>query len=67
MVDEDEWIVCQYCSNEILDKDATYVEGRPYCNKCYSEAEILTDLEVTEDDDDDDDDDEDDEDEDDDD
>lgn len=38
-------VECAYCGDEILEKDAVYVEGRPYCKKCQSEAEKFIDIE----------------------
>jgi RNA polymerase-binding transcription factor DksA len=49
----DKWVKCYYCGEEIPKKEATYLEGRPYCQKCYSEAETYVDLEDDADDDDD--------------
>ena len=39
------WVDCDYCGEEILEKDATYVEGRPYCKKCQRDAERFIDTE----------------------
>ena len=34
---------CNYCGEKIKKSEATYVEGRPYCEGCVSEAEIHSD------------------------
>lgn len=52
---------CDYCGKKIKKSKATYVEARPYCEGCVSEAEIYSDngeddYDDDEDDDDDDDD-----------
>ena len=35
---------CMFCGREISRKEATYVEGRPYCEDCYTEAETMADV-----------------------
>jgi hypothetical protein len=35
---------CAFCGKEISKKEATYVEGRPYCDDCYTEAEAMADV-----------------------
>jgi len=34
---------CDYCGDKIKKSEATYIEGRPYCEGCVSEAEIYSD------------------------
>jgi len=41
----DVWVECSYCGTEIPKKKAIYVEGRPYCEDCSTEAETYVDLE----------------------
>jgi formylmethanofuran dehydrogenase subunit E len=48
---------CAFCGKEISKKEATYVEGRPYCDDCYTEAEAMADVDDGWDDEDEDDDD----------
>ena len=50
----EEYVKCRMCGVEIDEEDAIYVEGRPYCDNCYTEAEAIY-LEEREDDYDDDD------------
>ena len=45
------WVECAYCGDEIKKKDAIYVGGRPYCEDCHNEAEIMIDVPDGEDDD----------------
>jgi len=47
-------LTCNYCGKEIEKKEATYVEGRPYCEDCVSEAETYIDDDDDDNDDDDD-------------
>jgi hypothetical protein len=35
------YVKCAYCGDKVLEKEATYVEGRPYCYECYTEAEAM--------------------------
>lgn len=54
--DDDEDIVyCENCEKEMRKKKAVYVGGRPYCKKCYRDAEEYEIIEDAEEDDDDDD------------
>ncbi len=39
----EDYVKCHTCKTEILDEDAIYVEGKPYCEDCYQEAEIWAD------------------------
>ncbi|TFG29597.1 MAG: hypothetical protein EU532_02840 [Promethearchaeota archaeon] len=41
---KDKILKCMFCGKEIRKKDATYVEGRPYCEDCYTEAETMADV-----------------------
>jgi len=36
---------CAYCGEEVDKKYVTWVEGRPYCEKCHSEAEAMAAVE----------------------
>ncbi|MFX1445898.1 MAG: hypothetical protein ACFFHV_20975 [Promethearchaeota archaeon] len=47
---------CAFCGEEVDKKYVTWVEGRPYCEDCVSEAEAMADVDDGWDDDDDDDD-----------
>jgi len=38
-------IKCAYCGEKTDKKHITYVEGRPYCEDCHSEAEAMADVE----------------------
>ena len=38
-------IKCAFCGQKVDKKYVTYVEGRPYCDDCYTEAEAMIDLE----------------------
>jgi formylmethanofuran dehydrogenase subunit E len=44
------YIKCDYCGEEAHKSEITYVEGRPYCEDCVSEAEIYADTDVMDDD-----------------
>ncbi len=55
--DDDDIVYCKNCEKEILQKNAIYVGGKPYCKKCYRDAEEYEIIEDAEEDDDDDDDD----------
>lgn len=46
------YIKCDYCGEEAHKSEITYVEGRPYCEDCVSEAEIYADTDVMDDEDD---------------
>ncbi|MFW9900102.1 MAG: hypothetical protein ACFFDY_02300, partial [Candidatus Thorarchaeota archaeon] len=49
--DEDEDIVyCENCEKKMRKKVAIYVGGRPYCKKCYRDAEEYETIDVYEDD-----------------
>ena len=61
---DEDYINCTTCQKELHEDDATFVEGKPYCDNHYKEAEEFVVVEENYEDDDDDDDDEDDDDED---
>jgi len=46
------YIKCQYCGEEVPKSEITYVQGKPYCEDCISEAEIYLDADVMDDEDD---------------
>ena len=58
---DEDYVKCNTCEEEILEDDAIYVRGTPYCEKHYRKAEEYgtyeEDYEEHDDDDDDDDDD----------
>ena len=68
--DDEDYVYCENCEKEILQDNAIYVGGKPYCKNCYRDAEEYETIDVyneekeEEDDDNDDDDDDDDDDED---
>lgn len=41
--EDEEYVNCAYCGDEISEDEAIYVEGRPYCEECYTEAEAFID------------------------
>lgn len=45
---------CDFCGRKLNKNKITYIEGRPYCEDCVSEAEIHSDVQDGDDDDDDD-------------
>ncbi|MFW9999569.1 MAG: hypothetical protein ACFE9Q_06800 [Candidatus Hodarchaeota archaeon] len=60
----EDYVYCENCEKEILQDKAIYVGGRPYCKKCYRDAEEYETIDVYNDEEDYNDEDEDDEDED---
>ena len=57
-VNDEDLVNCATCKKELFEDDAIYVRGKPYCDKCYKEAEEYGVYEEDYDEDDDDDDDE---------
>jgi RNA polymerase-binding transcription factor DksA len=45
------FVLCDECGEKILKDKATYVQGRPYCENCVSEAESTLDADVFDEDD----------------
>ncbi|MFX1390847.1 MAG: hypothetical protein ACFE9Z_12355 [Promethearchaeota archaeon] len=37
--EDEDYVYCENCENEILQEKAHYVGGRPYCDNCYENAE----------------------------
>jgi hypothetical protein len=35
----EDYVICENCEIELLQENAHYVGGRPYCDNCYREAE----------------------------
>jgi hypothetical protein len=55
--DDEDYVYCENCEEEILQEDAIYVGGKPYCKNCYRDAqevELIEDAEDFEDEDEDD-------------
>lgn len=53
MAKKGKYVKCEYCGRELKEDEINYVEGRPYCENCVSEAEIYVDTGDDEDDEDD--------------
>ncbi|MFX0022783.1 MAG: TraR/DksA C4-type zinc finger protein [Candidatus Hermodarchaeota archaeon] len=55
--DDEDYVNCENCEEEILQEKAIYVGGKPYCKDCYRNAEefeLIEDAEDFEDEDEDD-------------
>ncbi|MFW9971499.1 MAG: hypothetical protein ACFFDF_14990 [Candidatus Odinarchaeota archaeon] len=55
--DDEDYVYCENCEQEIREDEAIYVGGKPYCKNCYRKAEeyeTIDDLIEEEDEDDDD-------------
>ncbi|UCC18665.1 MAG: hypothetical protein JSV62_11220 [Promethearchaeota archaeon] len=44
--DDEDYVYCTSCEKEIHQGDAIYVGGRPYCKKCYRDAEEYETIDV---------------------
>jgi formylmethanofuran dehydrogenase subunit E len=44
--DDEDYVYCKNCEKEILQENAIYVGGKPYCKKCYRDAEAYETIDV---------------------
>ena len=43
---DEDYVYCINCEKEILQDNAIYVGGKPYCKKCYRDAEEYETIDV---------------------
>lgn len=43
---DEDYVYCTNCEKEILEEKAIFVGGRPYCKKCYRDAEEYETIDV---------------------